>query len=70
MCDWYEKVGIFLHAFLFSLLEDVIWGQVAHVGWRKKNPINPNAIAYDTLRKGMFVEKVSEYLWSLDFRSK
>lgn len=48
MCDWHEKVGICLHAFLFSLLEDVIWGQVAHVGWgeKKTTEIQPHCLWY------------------------
>lgn len=37
---------------------------------KEKTPINPNPIAYDTLREGMFVEKFSEQLGSLDFGTK
>lgn len=70
MSDWHEKMGVFLRTFLFPLLEDVTWGQVAYVGYWGKIPLNPTPVAYVTLRKGMFVKKFSEQHRSLDFESK
>jgi len=36
---------------------------------KENKPLNPNPIAYDTLRKDIFVDKFSEQLGSLDFGS-